>query len=212
MHKHTNTAMFFLLILKKNCLFLFFSLRCHLRLLFELKRNRSTELSRTCRTTHKNEQGPSEVSYSTEPPPSRKFPTNTLEYKEIGCHPCSSLSFCFRFTFQPSVQRSISICRWTCPHDKAPASIQCYKKVERCIHQLFSSRTVLNLPVVILRFLFSVLFGNRNKSNWKLRLKNNFLNFDYNYRPVILARFVLCSAFGFHFGKFCVCSWREILG
>ena len=46
----------------------------------------------------------------------------------------------------------------------------------------------------------------------KKRLKNNFLNIDYNYRPVMFERFVVCGAFGFHFGKFCVYSWHEILG
>ena len=37
-----------------------------------------------------------------------------------------------------------------------------------------------------------------------IRLKYNFLNFDYNYPPVIFARFVLCGAFGFPFGRSCV--------
>ena len=52
---------------------------------------------------------------------------------------------------------------------------------------------------------FSVLFENRKKSNWKLRMKYNFLIFYYNYPHVMFARFLLCDAFGFHFGRSCVC-------
>ena len=45
-------------------------------------------------------------------------------------------------------------------------------KKSSVVHQLFSSRTVLNLLVLIHRLLFSVLFGNRNKTNKKLRLNS----------------------------------------
>ena len=83
-------------------------------------------------------------------------------------------------------------------------------KESSVVHQLFSSRTLLNLLLLIhrlSRYFLGIGIKVIKSYVWKI----DFWNFDYIYRSVMFARFVLCSAFGFHFGKFCACSWHKIL-
>ena len=114
MHKNKNTAMFFLLILKKNCSFLFFLIMMSFNLIVRIQKKPIGVVRRNCRTvaqrTRMNRDHQKQA-IALNPHPPENSPPITLEVKEIGCHPRSSLSFYCRFAFQPSVQRSISICR-----------------------------------------------------------------------------------------------------